>query len=404
MPQVDSRPAAVDAKSWDRFFELARIEKDLRANYTSFVGSWPSEVDPDIFSVMNCERLASTLLAYISGPYPGTKINIRPEYQIVNGNIARSSNSYMDMSLSTVVPANEISGTRPEVLVWKQIEKYARCPLARLLFTFPQIYMLSKAARGEKVLWVVNDQDTKLIEKCSTDQVLKIQLYKGTENLLFDVYEALPEGGYIEDSAVAKTLRSLIRLPTDLRSSQERAAASTTPPSRDAEQIKRKLESHPNYEMFKGILNNPFGTGLSGDDAMNIIAESLARREQPTAKAPRAVRRLSEVPSTMTVSELGQAIRELMSTGFDSARVVPSLKVECPNCGPYTEGAKTLLVISTQGGFRTGKPHVFGDPNIAAAATAFAEGRCPSCGALSRLLKKSLRAGREVVRREIFGR
>ncbi len=92
------------------------------------------------------------------------------------------------------------------------------------------------------------------------------------------------------------------------------------------------------------------------------------------------VPQLGEAASTMTLPELGEAIRKLMSTGFDSAKVVPSLKVECPNCGPYTEDAKTLLVISTQSGFRRGKPHFFADPKMATAANAFEEGRCPSCG------------------------
>ena len=83
----------------------------------------------------------------------------------------------------------------------------------------------------------------------------------------------------------------------------------------------------------------------------------------------------------MTVPQLGEALRKLMSSGFDSAQVVLGLQVECPNCGPYTKDAKTLLVICTQGGLRAGKSNVFADPNMAAAATAFEGGRCPNCGA-----------------------
>jgi len=83
----------------------------------------------------------------------------------------------------------------------------------------------------------------------------------------------------------------------------------------------------------------------------------------------------------MTVPQLDKALDKLMSTGLDSAQVLAGLGIECPNCGPYTKDAKTLLVICAKGGLNRPKSNFMPDPNMAAAAAAFARGQCPSCGA-----------------------
>jgi len=89
---------------------------------------------------------------------------------------------------------------------------------------------------------------------------------------------------------------------------------------------------------------------------------------------------LGEVPKMMTMPQLEKALGKLMSTGLDSAQVMAGLGVECPNCGPYTKEAKTLLVICAIGPFSRTKGHFFADPKMAASASAFENGRCPKCG------------------------
>ena len=37
-----------------------------------------------------------------------------------------------------------------------------------------------------------------------------IQVYMGVENILFDVYSDLPEGGVLSDEAITKKLKSLL--------------------------------------------------------------------------------------------------------------------------------------------------------------------------------------------------
>jgi hypothetical protein len=173
----------------------------------AFVGHWPGELDPNMFSSLDLPSFLNRIREYKTMPYPLRSPfamgNLsQPTYQMVDGKIARAS-TMIDMIFIEVIPANVKKKFKPKEkvepgqVVWKLIEHYSELPLAKLIFLLPSMYSASEEAKkGDKaVIMIIED--------------MLIQVYKGVENLLFDVYSDLPEGGLLSDIAVVEKLRSL---------------------------------------------------------------------------------------------------------------------------------------------------------------------------------------------------
>lgn len=174
-----------------------------------FINNWPKGLDPDVFSSLDLSDLLRRIREYqtmacpLRTPFFTPDDNSRPNYQMVDGKIGRAS-TFIDMIFIEVVPANvkkqfkPNESVEPGQVVWKLILHYAEFPLARLIFLLPFMHSASEAAKkGDKAVIMVI-QDT------------LIQIYKGVENLLFDVYSDLPEGAVLSDTEVVKKLRSLL--------------------------------------------------------------------------------------------------------------------------------------------------------------------------------------------------
>lgn len=196
---------------WEMFFEHALIHDSLRAPVESFVGSWPDGVDPAIFSGDSGKKLIQRLHTFVTGPYPkGAQEDASPEYRAVNGKVARASNQFLDMMICMAIPRDQLAGQPPHVAIWRLIEKHSNSPLARLLFTLPHLHMMTQARNGQKVVLVVKDSDACLYSDLQTDQILKIQVYKGVENAIFGAYEDLSEGAYLNDRMIEEKIRSFL--------------------------------------------------------------------------------------------------------------------------------------------------------------------------------------------------
>lgn len=72
------------------------------------------------------------------------------------------------------------------------------------------MYMASEAKKGKAVVLVVNDGDLAMYKNLGTDQIVRIQVYKGVENAIFGAYKDLPEGGYLTAEVIQQKLRSLV--------------------------------------------------------------------------------------------------------------------------------------------------------------------------------------------------
>ena len=203
--------SGAEAGPWENFFELAQIHESLRSSFKSAVGSWPSGVDPAIFGGSAGEQLIHKLHAFVTGPYPMVSLkDAYPEYRAVNGRVARASSQFVDMMICSVIPRDRISGKEPPAAIWSLIEGYSKLPLAKLLFTLPQVHLISATKEGKATLLVVKDNDVELYRQLDTNQILQIQVYKGVENTIFGAYDDLPEGGYLSDDAIEKKIRSLL--------------------------------------------------------------------------------------------------------------------------------------------------------------------------------------------------
>jgi hypothetical protein len=211
-PSADTLPATPSSatrsappqmeKEWQRFFELAPIHESAHAFFKSFVGAWPNGLTPSLFAGDAYRALIERLQSHITGPYPVPSLSKgddphKPHYQMVNGKIARSSSPFIDMMICGVIPRHEMTSQEPHVAVWRLVEKYSSWPLARLLFELPYAHEASKDARDGRAGIVVIEE-------------LKIQVYKGVENVIFGAYEDLPEGGLLNDSVIEDRLRALL--------------------------------------------------------------------------------------------------------------------------------------------------------------------------------------------------
>ncbi|MGD0815316.1 MAG: hypothetical protein ABSA83_17095 [Verrucomicrobiota bacterium] len=199
---VQSPPPANVEKEWQQFFESVPIHESGQAFFKSFVGSWPAGIQPGLFAASGYEDLVKRLQSLIAGPYPVASMSLgddppKPDYQMVNGKIARCSSPFIDMLICGVIPRHEITSKEPHIIVWRLIEKHSSSSLAKLLFTLPRMTEASKAAAAGKAgVLVIED--------------VKIQVYKGIENVIFGAYEDLPEGGYLNDRIIEQKLRSLL--------------------------------------------------------------------------------------------------------------------------------------------------------------------------------------------------
>lgn len=52
----------------------------------------------------------------------------------------------------------------------------------------------------------------------------------------------------------------------------------------DAVQMKRRLESHPNSKLYKRMLNDFGGSGMSGDEVLDTLATVMAESEAERKK------------------------------------------------------------------------------------------------------------------------
>ena len=192
--------------NWRQFFQNTHLHQSGQGVLAAFVETWPDGLDPKVFAALDISALLSRVREYQTMPYPIKALaglgDARPDYRMVDGKIARASNMFLDMILCQVAPLGDTlqPGEQPGHVVMRLVQRYSTLPLAQLLFLLPRTHDASEAAKAGKAAVVVVED-------------LQIQVYKGVENLLFDVYEGLPEGGRLTDARVREKLLSLL-MPT----------------------------------------------------------------------------------------------------------------------------------------------------------------------------------------------
>jgi|GEM_PF-6716672 len=197
------------SKQWRQFFSIVDIEESSADALRGFVGEWPEGVDPNVFSSIDLPTFMRRIRDYQNMKYPLRSPFFDPEdlpcptYKMVDGKIGRGS-SMIDMIFVEVIPPNikrmfkPNEQVEPGQVTWKLIEYYSNFPLAKLIFLLPFISSASEAAKkGDKAVIIVLEDAL-------------IQIYKGIENVIFDAYSDISEGGLLDDKAIMEKLRSLL--------------------------------------------------------------------------------------------------------------------------------------------------------------------------------------------------
>lgn len=204
--------------AWRRFFSVVRMHWSAQSAMMAFVGEYPGPA-ANRFFLLDMPTLTRRIREYQTMPYPlrsplfPMDHDTRPDYQMVDGRIARVS-TVLDMIFIGVIPPDVKKKFKlkdqvePAQVAWKLIEHYSEMPLARFIFILPFMYSASEAAKKDDKAVVVIIED------------MLIQVYKGVENVLFDVYSDLPEGAVLSEMEVWKKLNSLLAHETPTYGSQ----------------------------------------------------------------------------------------------------------------------------------------------------------------------------------------
>ncbi|MGD0497064.1 MAG: hypothetical protein ABSC23_01375 [Bryobacteraceae bacterium] len=174
-----------------------------------FAGGWPPELSRGALDRINLDKLKTRLVDYITRSYRGVPANdplraSKPEYTLVGKQVGRVANLFQDIKL--IQAATLLRGTKVNVpfpnaeylgLAFKVIQHYAETPLAKFLFLLPTGVNACEAIAQRKKGIVLEEQ-------------LRIDVYKGVENVLFEIWGELPEGGHFDDATVVRKLLSIV--------------------------------------------------------------------------------------------------------------------------------------------------------------------------------------------------
>jgi len=203
--QLSAVPGAKDANQSKEISEIIVLAE-------GFSGGWPKELSRDTFKKSDLHKLKTRLLNYIGRSYRDfptdiTQFPSKPEYDVVGGKVGRVANPVPDTKLvqtATLLRGANLNIQNPDQmleqygrLAFKVIEYYAQTTLAKFLFHLPTAVKSCEAiAQGKKAIVV--------------DEYLRIDVYKGVENVFLEIWDELGEGGHIDDATVTRKLLSIV--------------------------------------------------------------------------------------------------------------------------------------------------------------------------------------------------
>lgn len=165
-------------------------------------GGWPTEVDQNKV-LAHLDRLLPIVNRYQTMPHPGYPGQVSPDYVYVDGRLARRGQPMEDSKLVNtssflIRKHGRISLTifdqRLSDLAYEVIQEYGGRRLAKALFFLPRAVNMSCA---EKTAIIIEDWAA--------------DVYRGVENVLFEIYEDLKDGEMFDDGHVTRKLLSIFR-------------------------------------------------------------------------------------------------------------------------------------------------------------------------------------------------
>ncbi len=176
----------------------------------ALAGGWPAELARNALDNVDLDKLIDRLKGYQERAYGGALGMLlgsgapsKPEYRVVGGRVGRMSNPVEDIKL--VSTARMLAGGSVSMadfekmgrLALQVIEHYAGMRLSKFLFLLPRARENTRTlAAGGKAIVII-------------EEVL-IDVYKGVENLLLEIYDELGEGQCFDDGTVTRKLLGIV--------------------------------------------------------------------------------------------------------------------------------------------------------------------------------------------------
>jgi len=174
------------------------------------------EIDARMIDKIDIQSLIAIIKKYINMPRPieGTPQSY-PFYTVVDGKISRGGDPSIDVRLCYTADClrgqtHGYDGAKICRLAFNAIEHYAYLPLTGFVFMIPATVEASAQADAGKAVLLVKED-------------IGIMVLKGVENMLWEIYNELPEGGLITDNLVKKKIVSMVKsaLPPNAGKSSE---------------------------------------------------------------------------------------------------------------------------------------------------------------------------------------
>lgn len=171
----------------------------------ALAGGWPPELNRESFEQVDLNTLVARLKHYQEMPHPSSAVEqtfgyvAYPQYEIVDGKIHRFSNSMEDAKLITTAAfltgrgSVSLTDERISRFALDVIEHYAGARLAQFLFTLPRAFEMARLQYRSVVI---------------EEHMIEVQ--KGVENVLFEIYEELGQGQVFTDQTVIQKLLSIV--------------------------------------------------------------------------------------------------------------------------------------------------------------------------------------------------
>jgi hypothetical protein len=203
------RQEAFEMETWKEmdkpeFSSSERISKILTMAEV-LAGGWPGELSRDTFEGIDFDTLVARVKDYQERiyPFPFSSDHRKTEYKIVGAKVHRVCDPVQDSKL--VSTARMLGGGRIGMgefermgrLAVQVIDHYAQTRLAKFLFRLPKAREnIDTISKGGAAINVV--------------EYLDIEVLKGVENVLLEIYDELEEGGLFDDDLVTKKLLSIV--------------------------------------------------------------------------------------------------------------------------------------------------------------------------------------------------
>jgi len=124
-----------------------------------------------------------------------------PAYSVTSQGIGRQGNPMNDVKLCQVAACVRDRDCgydeRAVRLAFEIIQRYAKWPLAKFIFLLPYMQKLIETKNGGGAAVLITEE-------------LEVVIYKGVENILFEIYEELGDGEVMTDDTVRRKMVSIV--------------------------------------------------------------------------------------------------------------------------------------------------------------------------------------------------